>query len=88
MVALNVLFSEKSISIVPSALCGLLMNSQWALSPEESLSMEQGVVDMLSFAPQNPGSSSVKKIRSGEQKRDNEAFMMEAEVNCSKKGSP
>ena len=57
MVALNVLVSENSMSVVPSALCGLVLNSQWALSPADSLSTEQGVVDMLSFAPQNPGSS-------------------------------
>ena len=85
MVALNVFVSEKSMSVVPSALFGLLLNSQWALSPADSLSTEQGVVDMLSFAPQNPVSTSIEKIRRGEQQRDSEVFMMEAEVNCSKK---
>ena len=79
------LVSKKSISVMPSALCGLLLNSQWALSSADSLSTEQGVVEMLSLAHYYPGSASVDKINKGEQQRDNKSFMMESEVNHSKK---
>ena len=73
------------MTVVPSALCGLLLNSQWVITPSDNLYQENGIVDFFCFAPQNANSKGVDKLKRREQQLDNEMFLVETETHKTKK---
>ena len=73
------------MTVVLSALCGLLLNSQWAITPADNLTQENGVVDFFCFAPQNANSKGVDKLKQGDQQLDNKLFLVETETHKTKK---
>ena len=83
--ALNILVSESRMTVVPSALFGLLLNSQWAITPADNLPQENGIVDLFFFAPQNANIKGVDNLKRGEQHLDNELFLFESDTHKMKK---
>ena len=61
------------------------MNSQWAITPAENLSQENGVVNFFCFAPQNANSKGVEKLKRGEKQLKNELFLVDYDTHKTKK---
>ena len=73
------------MTVVPSDLCGLLLNSQWSITPAENLAQENGVVDFFCFAPQNANRKGVDKLKRGEKQLDKKLFLVENETHKTKR---